>query len=68
MSVSKTLRLSESSARALEDLVAAGRAPSQTALIEELIQKERLKLELAREESGLVREWDEALMRKSAKP
>ncbi|MBI3924963.1 MAG: ribbon-helix-helix protein, CopG family [Armatimonadetes bacterium] len=61
MSVSKTFRLSEETARALEDLVAAGRAPNQTALIEELIRRERLRLRIAEEEAELDRQWQEAM-------
>lgn len=61
MTISKSFRLSPQAIRALEELVSAGRAPSQTALIEELIRRERLKLELQMEEQALDAEWAEAM-------
>jgi hypothetical protein len=61
MAKSKTFRLSDQSAGALEAMVAAGYAPNQTNLVEGLIRKELLRFEMAQEEVRLEAEWAEAM-------
>lgn len=60
MSVSKSFRLSEECIQALEDQVAAGFASNQTALVEGRIRRERLRLQIQRDEEDMDREWREA--------
>ncbi len=59
-SVSKTFRLSPDTARALSDLVAWGRATSQAALVEDLVQREALRMRLLQEEERMDQAWREA--------
>lgn len=61
MARSKTFRLSEESATALEAMVAAGYAPNQTHLLEGLIRNELLRFEMAQEEARLEKEWVQAM-------
>lgn len=61
MARSKTFRLSEESACALEAMVAAGYALNQTHLVEGLIRKELLHFEIAQEEARLEAEWVDAM-------
>lgn len=60
-SISRTFRLSPDTARALSDLVAGGRAPSQAALVEELVQREALRLRIQQEEDRMDQAWREAV-------
>lgn len=60
-SISKTFRLSEAAVRALAALVASGRAPNQTALLEDLLRREAVRLEMEHEEEKLDRAWREAM-------
>ena len=59
--VSKTFRLSVRSARALEELASARGGVSQTAVLHELIDREKDRLDLAREEEALDAEWEQAM-------
>lgn len=60
-SISKTFRLSEGAVRALAALVASGRAPNQTALLEELLRREALLLDIQQDEERLDQAWREAM-------
>ena len=50
---------------ALEELVKAGRASSQTALVEELIRQEKVRLDMQHEEKKLDAAWKAAMQDKS---
>jgi len=63
--VSKTFRLSSNTAAALEQLVKAGRARSQAALIEELIEREKRRLDMELQEEALDAAWQKAMTSKA---
>jgi len=60
-SISRSFRLSPEAVRALAELVACGRAPSQTALLEELIGREARRLRLEQEERRMDLAWQDAM-------
>ncbi len=60
-SISRSFRLSPEAVRALAELVAWGRAPSQTALLEELIGREARRLRLEQEERRMDLAWRDAM-------
>lgn len=57
----KTFRLSHEATRALEELVRAGKARSQTALLEALISREKKRLDMERQEQELEDAWEAAM-------
>ena len=59
--ISKTFRLQRPCVDALEQLVKAGRAETQTALLEILIAKEMARYEMEREERDLEKAWSLAM-------
>ena len=59
--VSKTFRLTPSTVAAMQDLVDAGRAQSQTALLESLIARERIRLSMEQEDRDLDLAWATAM-------
>ena len=59
--VSKTFRLQRPCVDALEQLVKAGRAETQTALLEMLISKEMARYDLEREERETEKAWSVAM-------
>jgi alkylhydroperoxidase family enzyme len=59
--LSKTFRLGRLTVQALEQLVKAGRAPSQTALVEMLIAREKARLDLENEEQEMEAAWISAM-------
>ena len=59
--ISKTFRLQRPCVEALEQLVKAGRAETQTALLEMLIAREMARYEMEREEQDLERAWSIAM-------
>lgn len=59
--VSKSFRLTPATVEALEELVLGGAAPSQTALIEQLVQRECARRKKAAQEQSLVLEWAQAM-------
>ena len=56
-----TFSLHPAAHRALTDLVAAGRAPSKNALVEELLLREWRKLERERREAARLTAYEEAM-------
>lgn len=59
--ISKTYRLDRACVEALELLVKAGRAETQTALLELLISREKVRYDMEREEQELDRAWAVAM-------
>jgi len=59
--LSKTFRLRRQSVDALDALVRAGRAESQTALVEMLIAREKCRFDMEQEERELDQAWSEAM-------
>lgn len=59
--VSKTFRFHSGTVRALDDLVKAGRAKSQTALLEELVEREKVRHDMEQEERALDEAWSAAM-------
>lgn len=59
--VSKTFRLTPKAVSALQELVCAGRARTQTALIEWLISRERARLTMEQEDRDLDEAWEKAM-------
>ena len=60
--ISKSFRLTSETVEALEELVEGGAAPTQTALIEQLIQRERARRKKVSEEQSLVMEWAQSML------
>ena len=59
--VSKTFRLKTDVVEAVEARVASGRAPTMTAMVEQLVRQEKLRLEMRQEEDELDRQWAAAM-------
>ena len=59
--VSKSFRLTRAAVEALEELVQEGAAPTQTAVIEQLIQRESLRRRKSVQEQSLIQEWADAM-------
>lgn len=57
----KTFRLSQEATQALEDLVRAGKARTQTALLEALIAREKRRFDMERRELELDAAWEAAM-------
>ncbi len=57
----KTFRLSQEATQALEALVRAGKARSQTALLEALIAREKKRLDMEHQEQELEAAWEAAM-------
>ena len=59
--VSKTFRLTHEAVNSMQELVRAGRAQTQTALLESLIAREKARLTMEREERELDEAWQKAM-------
>lgn len=59
--ISKTFRLHRHCVENLELLVRAGRAETQTALLEMLVARERVRYDMEREEQELDQAWSVAM-------